>query len=228
LERQAALQRKRGDALQRAGETDKAIEEYRAGARRLEEALPILKDKRWYRLDEFSPGTTLPPDQLSIAKELVEVWGSRGGLLRRIPHAETAALESYNEGAEVEKAFVPKSTYNRVNAVKYALLSGQQTLEDLKGNIDALEKLLTEQLGEDQELSDKAWAWADLGDCRALIGDVAAAERAYRTFVDKAKSNAPKATLEVLGNIAAKLDETHDPKAAAIRASLNSLEQRLA
>src|SRR5262245_12367927 len=123
LSRQVTLCRKRGDALRRADNIEKAVEQYHTGLRHLDEMLRTLKDPRWYRLEEFSRDTALPSDQLEIATELVEAWGVRGGLLRRLGESR-AALDSYNEGAEVEKQFVPMSTYNRVNVVKYALLAG--------------------------------------------------------------------------------------------------------
>jgi tetratricopeptide (TPR) repeat protein len=227
LHRQATLYRKRGDALRRTSDGARTVAEYRAGVRVFEEVLQLLKDPRWYRLEEFSSDTVLPSDQLAIAKELVEAWGARGGLLRRLGESR-AALDSYIEGAKVENKFVPRSTYNRVNVVKYALLAGLRSLAEIEQEISSLEKLLTDQLAKDQELSDSGWAWADLGDCRALLGDVPGAERAYRTFVDKARSNAPNTTLEVLREIVSKLDETRDPRAAAVRTSLSMLEQRLA
>jgi predicted RNA polymerase sigma factor len=168
----------------------------------------------------------LPNDQLQLATELVEVWGARGGLLRRLGNAREA-LESYKAGSDVESRFVPNSTYNRVNAIKFALLSGLRTLTDIEGEIRTFEHLLTDALAKDQKLSDSGWAWADLADCRALIGDVAGAERAYRTFVQKAGSKAPDATLDVLHAILAKLREANDPRAAAVDASITALKQRL-
>jgi tetratricopeptide (TPR) repeat protein len=227
LHRQATLYRKRGEALHRRSNDDRAAVEYRAGIGVFEKMLKLLKDPQWYRLEEFSSDTVLPSDQLAIAKELVEAWGARGGLLRRVGESR-AALDSYNEGAKVENNFVPSSTYNRVNVVKYALLAGLRSLAEIEQEISDLEQLLTDQLTKNPELSDSGWAWADLGDCRALLGDVQGAERAYRTFVEKAGSNAPNTTLDVLREIVSKLDETGDPKTAAVCKSLSMLEQRLA
>jgi hypothetical protein len=52
---------------------------------------------------------------------------------------------------------------------------------------------------------------ADLGDCRGLIGELTEATRAYSTFKDKAGSQAPATTLEVLQNIADALAKRRDP-----------------
>lgn len=100
-------------------------------------------------------------------------------------------------------------------------------MAEVEHEIRSLEKLLTDQLAKNPELSDSGWAWADLGDCRALLGDVSGAERAYRTFVDKARSKAPNSTLEILREILSKLDETGDSRAVAVRESLNALQRRL-
>lgn len=227
LYRQATLCRKRGDALRRANETKKAAEQYQAGLSYIDKAFQILKDPTWYRLGELG-GNKLPQsEQLDIAKDLVEAWGVRGGLLRRLGQSR-AALDSYSEGANLEKQFVPTSTYNRVNVVKYALLAGLKTLAESEQDIRDLESLLSDQLAKNQELGDSGWTWADLGDCRALLGDVSGAERAYRTFIEKSGSNAPNITLEVLRDTLSKLDESLDPRADIVRQSLRALEQRLA
>lgn len=244
LNGKAMLNRKRGDALLKKGESDEAAAEYSAGVKALDEVLNLLRDPRWCNLEKFF-GKEIPPDQLAIAKELVEAWGARGGLLRRLDKSQ-AALESYEEGAKIEGKFVqeedakvegkfvqgekrvPEGTYNRVNAVKYSLLTGLKSLTQIEPDLKDLENLLTEQLGKDTKLSDNAWNWADLGDCRALLGDVPGAAKAYRTFVNKASSNAPTSTLEVLRNILTKLDEASDPRAATVRESLEALQRELA
>ena len=225
LNREAMLYRKHGDALRRQDKGDEAAKEYRLGVEVLDKVLDrLLREPSWLNLEKFSSEAL--PEQLVIAKELVEAWGARGGLLRRIGESR-AALDSYQNGAELESQFVPSSTYNRVNVVKYALLAGLKSMTDIEPDIRSLEKLLTLQLAKNPELSDSGWAWADLGDCRALLGDLAGAERAYRTFVEKARSNAPNSTLEILREIVSKLDETRDSRTDVVRESLNALQRRL-
>lgn len=226
--RQAKLLRKRGEAFGRAGDASRAVAEFRAGAGVLDEIIRFLLALPEWPREQPVPAGDPTPEVAAIARELVEAYGSRGGMLRRLGDSR-AALDSYRKGAELEESFVHQSTYNRVNAVKLALLSGASSLDDLATDIETLEKLLTKHLAEQQELSDSGWAWADLGDCRALLGvDVLGAERAYRAFVDKAGSSAPNATLEVLRAICDKLDEVGDARAATVRASLRKLEARLA
>ena len=227
LLREATVNRERGDALRRIGDGDQSRKSYLVGVSALDRAIAILSDREWNHLSEFENTATLPPDQQQLASELVEAWGARGGLLRRAENAH-AALESYSAGAQLEKYFVPSSTYNRTNAIKYALLTGSRQLNEVKPEIDDLQTLLTDQLSGDGGQSDSGWSWADLGDTRALLGDVAGAERAYRTFVEKAASNAPNSTLDVLASILLKLEENQDPAVDSVRQSLVALKERLA
>lgn len=226
LNPKAMLSRKRGDALRRTGDREEAMAAYRIGLKSVEDILMLLKNPQWNQLEQYNDVAALPAEQLAIARELTEALGSRGGFLRRLGQVQEA-LNSYRQGTEIEEKFNPKSTYNRVNAVKFSLLFGLNKLDEIKHDIEKLERMLSEQLTTDQELSDSGWAWADLGDCRALLGDVQGAERAYRTFTEKARSNAPITTLDVLREILVKLEESNDPKAMAVKKSLIALEQRL-
>jgi len=226
LQGEAALSRKRGDALRKSKSEGDALASFREGVASLDRALEILQSQTWNRLDQFGHGKPLPEDQLAIARELVETWGARGGLLRRQDEA-VEALYSYQEGSHIEELFVPTSTYNRTNALKFALLSGQRTLAELWGDIRGLEQSLAKQLAEHHELGDQGWLWADLADCRALLGDLDGAERAYQAFIATAETKAPQTTLDVLRSVAQKLEEQGDPGAANVRESVRSLERRL-
>ena len=64
-------------------------------------------------------------------------------------------------------------------------------------------------------MGDDGWAWADLGDCRGLVGDLTEAARAYSTFKDKAGVQAPAVTLEVLQNIADALTKRADSESGS-------------
>lgn len=221
-QREATLKRTRGEALRRRGKENEASAEFRAGVALLDRALQVLSDTGWNRL----PMQGDPAEQLAIAKEFVEVYGARGGLLRRLGESQTA-LDSYALGADFERRFVPQSTYNRTNEIKYGLLTGLRSLVKLEPEIGALEKQLTKSLGKDPELGDDGWAWADLGDLRALLGKGEGAERAYRSFIEKAKPTAPRTTLDVLGSILKELERTNDERAATVRQSLEFVRGRL-
>ena len=180
-QREAALHRKRGDAFRKLGKDSEASESYRQGLASLDNALTILCGKAPNPLAAAA-------NYLGSAAELVETLGSRGGILRRLSDTN-GALESYQQGAAIEMRFVPSSTYNRTNAVKLALLAGRSSLAALHDEITALEQALALQL-QDAKAADAGWRWADLGDCRALLGDVDGAATRL-----SASSRKPKAAL---------------------------------
>jgi tetratricopeptide (TPR) repeat protein len=225
-QKRAKLHRKRGDALRRTGQLDQAMKEFRAGLSVLNQAISTLESTpAWALTTPGAPGP-LGDEARDVLAELIEAYGSCGGMHRRLGELP-AALQAYRHGAKLESDHGATSTYNRVNAVKLALLSSAAGLAALSPDIAALEALLTRQLTDDQALSDGAWSWADLGDCRALLGDVPGAERAYRTFVEKAGSHAPSSTLEVLRDIVKCLQTAGDTGARLVADSLSVLEARL-
>jgi tetratricopeptide (TPR) repeat protein len=199
LQQQAAVDRKRGDALRKTGRDADARKAYEAGVARLERCVAILPGGR-------------AEDPRDYAVRSAETHGSLGGLLRRLDRTADA-FASYRAGAAVEKEFHLPTTYSRVNEIKYALLTATETLAQVEPRtrqtaddlLAALSNPATQQLGDD------GWAWADLGDCRGLCGDLTEATRAYTTFIAKAGSQAPATTLDVLQNIADALQAHADP-----------------
>jgi tetratricopeptide (TPR) repeat protein len=216
--------RTRGDALRRLSKYDESNLQFRAGIALLEEALRALAQPPL----SIGPGGSraLSEEERARARELVEVHGARAGLLRRVGDA-ASALEAYSIGAALERQFVPESTYNRTNEIKYGLLTGMANLTDLSPDIEVLEREMTRSLNENPELGDSGWAWADLGDLRALRGDREGAERAYRTFIGKAKPTAPRTTLDVLSSIVTVLEQTNNTRADTVRQSLEFVRDRL-
>src|SRR5262245_47485071 len=110
LQREAALKRTRGDALRRQGKENEARADFGAGVALLGSALQVLSDT-WNRLPVQDGASSLSAEQLAtadkeqqldIAKEFVEVYGARGGLLRRLGES-SAALDSYRLGARFER-----------------------------------------------------------------------------------------------------------------------------
>jgi Caspase domain len=222
-QRLAALKRKRGEALQRLG-SDSSRDVFRQGIELLDEAISLLQDPGVNQLARLSLQQPIPAEQFEIASELVETFGARAGLARRIPD-DQLTFESYSNGAKLEEQFVHQSTYNRTNAVKCALLTGQRSLAMLTNEIRGLEQHLAQQLATHHELADRGWAWADLADCRALLGEVDGAAKAYDTFIQKAETRAPLSTLDVLRKISAKLESSGDAMAANLKATLVALER---
>jgi hypothetical protein len=231
-QKQATSARKKGDAQRKSGREDEAKEAYRAGVAALTEAVQMLSADL---ADVEAMSSPLPREQRTVLDELVETLGARGGLLQRLG-CLTEASNSYTEGAFLEKRFALPGTYNRLNALKCSLLTGEKRLRELEPQLHELADLietnlrdLAQQAAEDKSKSliNSGWAWADLGDCMALLDNREAARRAYSTFISKAETKSPERTLDVLRGIAAKLVEFADPDAPRLQSAVDLLESQL-
>jgi tetratricopeptide (TPR) repeat protein len=202
----ARSHRRKGEALEKSGEQNAAAKEFEAGLAALEDAIALMEPQA-----SQLHASALPSQGRAegVLKELIETFGAQGGLLQRLDRFKEAA-QSYSRGAVLEKKFDLASTYNRLNAVKCALQAGTDTLAELEPEIKEIRNHIEDGLRSDRSLSDSGWAWADLGDCFALLGETKKAGDAYATFIAKADSNSPERTLRVLQRIAAKVK---DPKA---------------
>jgi tetratricopeptide (TPR) repeat protein len=215
LQRQAALDRKRGDALRRAGREPEAIRAFEAGVVKLENGLGVLDRARWQEFPELIP-------------RRVDTLGSIAGLLRRLERNKDA-YRRYSEGAKIEHDFKLPTTYNRVNEIKYALLTKEATVaavqDRTRETADRLLSILSSPAT--QQLGDDGWAWADLGDCRGISGELTEASRAYATFIAKAGVAAPATTLEILERIADALEEFGDPDRARVTNTMTTLRSEV-
>jgi hypothetical protein len=226
LERTVTLNRRKGDALATRGNREGAIEAYRNAVKGADEALQLL-------------GTAADMDadpqeavEEKVAPDAAEWLGIRGGLLRRLGElgdsvALADALESYRRGAEIETAFDLPETYNRGNAIKLALISGTATLEEQRDDLIALRHVLESRLATDEQAADDAWLWADLGDTALLLGEERPAFSAYTTFAEKARTDSPAATLNVLRELVETLKEHEDQEAPGLEAALGRVEALL-
>src|SRR5450755_2435307 len=120
LQRRVSLQRRRAESLERAGRQTEAMDTYVQGLGMIDEYLSELD------IDGDVADEAADPDVAS-PEDLAELWGIRGGILRRIGRV-SEALNSYRRGAEVERLSELASTYNRTNALKLSLVSGEATL----------------------------------------------------------------------------------------------------
>jgi hypothetical protein len=98
-------------------------------------------------------------------------------------------------------------------------------LSDCEADLRNLATYIENSLRADKSLIDTGWAWADLGDCLALIGQVEDARRAYLSFISKAELKSPERTLNVLKDIAMKLKDSSDPGAARLQVAIETLER---
>jgi hypothetical protein len=222
LDRAVRLQRQKGDALAKRN-SDRAIEAYRVAKNHADEALVLLG---------VDPSAGPAPDR-TVAADAAEWLGLRGGLLLRIGGLDEhgalrEALDSYRLGARFEQEWDLAGTYNRANAVKLALITGEATLEEEQEELRTLRQVLEQRLATDEQAADDAWLWADLGDAFFLTGDEQRALAAYTTFANKARTDSPAATLRVLREVVDALKAHHDPGASGVEKALATLETVLA
>jgi tetratricopeptide (TPR) repeat protein len=221
---QAKSSRKKGDALRKAGRDEAAREAYEAGVDALSEGLEMLRTED-ERLRKMS--TPEPAALRAALGELVEMFGARGGMLQRLGRLKEA-LSSYQRGGDLEERFGLPSTYNRLNAIKCSLLSGDKRLGELEPQIRELANMIEADLRGSQSVSTASgWAYADLGDCMALLDNKEGARRAYATFISMAEIKSPERTLDVLQEIASKLTEFADPLASRLRMAIDVLQNEL-
>lgn len=216
--------RKKGDAFRRSGRDEEAVTTvFEAGAQALEAGLQDVATERARIEAAAATAADLP-----LAVQLAETLGALGGLRQRTGQL-AAALQSYSAGARIEQQFKMANTYNRLNELRQTLLlQGDTTLAQWEPRIAALAEKIHADLLADETLSCKGWAWADLGDCLALLGRSEESADAYSTFVEKAEIKSPERTLDVLSQIAAKLQQRNDPGAARVEAAVAALQARLA
>ncbi len=219
--RTVTLYRRRGDAAARRSDFQEAEQAWNT-------ALEISAEG----FDALSITSGLGPIQaqslnVDVAVEAAELFGVRGGLFRRLERAHNA-LESYRNGALIEKSHDLPQTYNRTNAIKFALIVGDKTLAQLHDELAEFQESLERRLSTDERAADDAWLWADLGDIRLLLGDAQGAASAYQDFVAKARTESPTSTLAVLKEIVAALYEHGDPDAARMATDLDNVEKMIA
>jgi predicted negative regulator of RcsB-dependent stress response len=208
----AAVERTRGDRFARTGRDDEARRAYVDSLDLLNEALKVIEAH--------------PSDDVPDVDDKIEMLGMRGGILRRLGDL-AGALDSYNQGADVEEKYQRSTTYNRVNALKGMLETGALRLADVEHRLRSTAEALSTTLKNPAEAK-KSWLWADLGDCLALLGDLKGAEIAYRNFINMAETRAPDTTLRVLRDLATRLRESNDPDAHRVDGAVRLLLERLA
>jgi hypothetical protein len=226
LDRTVTLHRNKGDSLVARGRQLDAVDAYRTAVDRADDALNLIG---------LDPGGTADPSgviKADQAADAAEWFGVRGGLLRRIGElgesdALESSLQSYRSGAHIETNYELSSTYNRANALKLALITGNATVEEERPDLVALRDVLDRRLAADVQAADDAWLWADLGDVTLLLGDERKALSAYTTFTEKANTKSPASTLKVLRGLITALNAHHDPDAPAIEAAADRVEALL-
>lgn len=123
--------------------------------------------------------TTVAPQVQAVAFQLADCIGMLGGNYRRRDQLDDAQIQ-FDRGSRLEAApgLGIMSSYNTVNAVTLPLercsLSVVHQADKLRQAVDTIERQVRGVRRPDR------WAWADLGQCYMLLGDVERAIGCYR------------------------------------------------
>jgi tetratricopeptide (TPR) repeat protein len=199
-----ATLRKTGDALLKIGKRDPAL-------------------ATWSQAEKKTGPLLLSLSHIDSAEDRAELYGVRGGILKRLGQ-ESDALVCYEQGAIEESNAGLSSTYNRLNAIRSALLCGSLTIDGASSRLREVRGLLEDQLKKPASAS-SGWLWADLGDVCTLLGDSENAEVNYRPYVAKAGGEEVRITREALEQLRARLTERGDPDVNRITAGLEALSR---
>jgi tetratricopeptide (TPR) repeat protein len=206
---------------------NEAREAYLIALQYLDQALDDTSSQVGQPTGAPSPrGTAHNAPGAAVWADYAELFGMRGGVLRRLGRL-LDALESYRRGAEIERRWNLAATYNRGNAVKLSLISGESTVADAREDLLALRNSIETTLTNDPVAAQDAWMWADLGDTQLLLGDYLAAADAYREFIAKARTDSPTTMFSVLYEIAAALRNNHDPDVGRVAGDLDRVVKLL-
>jgi tetratricopeptide (TPR) repeat protein len=224
LARAVRLQRRRGDAAATRRRAEDAGEAYRSALSLADDALQRLP------LPPAGEAAAIRALDRRTAEEAAEWFGVRGGILRRLGSLEDQeaqlreALRSYRAGAVYESEHDLPNTYNRGNAIKLALIAGEDTVEGCAGQLAALRDAVEFRSTVDVRAADDAWIWADLGDALLLLGEERGALEAYRVFAAKARTDSPQSAFAMMHEVVGALRRHQDPQAEQIAASLNQVQ----
>jgi hypothetical protein len=224
LGRAVRVQRRRGDAAAARHRPEDAGDAYRSALSLAEDALGRLPLPAAHEPGAFRALDT------RTAEEAAEWLGVRGGILRRLSALGEQqrhlgeALRSYRAGALYESEHNLPNTYNRGNAIKLALIAGEDTVHGSAAQLAALRDALERRSTVDVRAADDAWLWADLGDALLLLGQEGGAAEAYGAFAAKARTDSPQAAFAVMREVVGALREHHDPEAERVAASLARVE----
>lgn len=115
----------------------------------------------------------------AVAFQMADCIGMLGGNFRRLNQLDVAQIH-FERGSDLEAApaLDVMSSYNTVNAITLPLERGKKSLaaqaEALGQAVTTIERQVRGVRRSDQ------WAWADLGQCYMLLGDVEQAIGCYR------------------------------------------------
>ena len=180
----------------------------------LEDALSMLEASPLFQKDlEIIRTPTVP--QKTLAFHLADCLGMKGGNHRRLDQL-SSALTCFERGRGYEESEwlnVP-SSYNLVNAIVLPLESGTRTTE-LRNQLTSAVTTIQRQVN--GERRNDRWAWADLGECQLLLGDLAEARKSYKRLRELGDADTVQSVVAVLRRLAGAIGQSEPMVADALR-----------
>jgi len=196
----------------------------------LQTAIELIERSGWDKDgDDSGPSDT----QKKVAWHFADCLGMLGGNYRRIQQLDSA-ITCFKRGRVYEakdSRYQIPSSYNTVNAIVAPIEARRRDAtsqaDELRRAIETLEyQIFDPGMAEDSRRQDR-WAWADLGQCKLLLGDKEGAYAAYQRLRELADRSEIGSACNVLKSIHDALAEQGDPKAAVVEAGLDFLQSGL-
>jgi tetratricopeptide (TPR) repeat protein len=161
--------------------------------------------------------------QKKLAFQLADCLGMLGGNHRRLDRF-AEALAAFTRGRtieESEKLEVP-SSYNLVNAITLPLEIERQSSFQQEAALRRAIAAIQRQVRLEERRNDR-WAWADLGECQLLLGDLEGAKTSYKRMRELGNPDTAASVLPVLLRLEKALES--DPKVTeALRQGIEWLQ----
>ena len=202
---QVKLHKEEAKALRDEGDLAGAIDT-------LQDVVTMLAASPFYP-DLLSSSQPASPAEKILATHLADCLGMIGGNYRRLNRLDEA-LASFERGRTFEEAdrLDLTSSYNLVNAVTLPLemqaRTAAQQHDPLRRAVAAIDRQVRGERRNDR------WAWADLGQCQLLIGDLESAAKSYQRVRALGTEDALESIVAVLRRLAGAL-EAREPQVAA-------------
>jgi len=147
-----------------------------------------------------------------------------GGNYRRLKRFEDA-ISDFERGRQYEEdgRFEVNSSYNLINEIVLPIEEGMKTAADQRGKLQAAAAVLEQQVRGGRRRD--RWAWADLGECLLLLGDLERARSAYDEFISLGDTDSIKSARAVLQRLCAVLVESDGEAAVNVDSGLQQLER---
>jgi tetratricopeptide (TPR) repeat protein len=152
----------------------------------------------------------------ALAAHLADCLGMIGGNYRRMNRLEDA-LASFERGRPYEEAvhLELSSSYNLVNAITLPLEMGTRTVAGQKVALTRAVAAIDRQV-RGARRNDR-WAWADLGQCQLLLGDLDAAATSYQRVRALGDQETLASVTSVLQRLAIAIEPAEPIAAASLR-----------